>query len=96
MFNLSQKNTVEILIPKCDYFSCIPPSLNFVKGQDNQLSNNIPREDSAISSKESYLDLNFNVTHRARHGTNADDEFITLVLLFPIALFNRKGLTSSS
>ena len=65
MFNLSQKFAVDRLILKSDYIRYKPPSLNLVKGENNQIFIDIPREDSAISLKDSYLELDFNVTHRA-------------------------------
>ena len=54
----------------------------------------ISREDSAISSKDSYLEIYFNVTHRI--GAHADGDHIRLVNLRPIALFNKYRLTSSN
>ena len=47
--------------------------------------------------KDSYLELDFNVNHRAGgHDRYADGDHIRLVNLGPIALFNRYRLTSSS
>ena len=47
--------------------------------------------------KDSYLDLDFNVTHRAgAHARYVDNARIRLVNLGPIALFNKNRLTSSS
>ena len=47
--------------------------------------------------KDSYLELDFNVTHRAgAHAQYVDDNHIRLVNLGPIALFNKYRLTSSS
>ena len=65
MFNLSQKHDVYRLILKCDYIRYTPPSLNLVNGESNQTFIDIPREDSAISSKVSYIGLHFSVTPRA-------------------------------
>ena len=65
MLNLSQKYAVDRPILKCDYIRYTPPSLNLVNGENNQIFIDIPREDSAISLKDGYLDLNLNVTHRA-------------------------------
>ena len=75
----------------------IPQSLNLVYGENNQILFDIRREDSAISLKDSYLELDFNVTHRAAvHIRYVDSDHIRVVNLGPIAMFNKYGLTSSS
>ena len=52
---------------------------------------------NAISLRDSYLQLDFSVTHRAgAHARYADGDEIRLVNLGPIALFNKYRLTSSS
>ena len=57
----------------------------------------IPREDKAISIKDSYLELDFNVTHRAgAHAQYTDYDHIILVILGPIVLFKKYRITSSS
>ena len=90
MFNLSQKHVVDRHILKCDYIRYTPPSLNLVIGENNQIFVDIPREDSAISLKDSYLELDFSVTHRAgTHSRYIDIDHIRLVNLGPIALFNK-------
>ena len=97
MFNLSQKDAVVIPILNCEYFRYTPPSLNLVNGGKIQNFIVKPREDSAISLKVSYLELDFKVTHRAgAHARYADDDHIRLVNLGPIALFNKHRLTSFS
>ena len=54
-------------------------------------------EDSAISLKNSYLELDLNVIHWARgHAWYSDGYDIRLVSLDPIALFENYRLTSSS
>ena len=51
-----------------------------------QIFIDIPTEDSAISLKESYLELDFNVTHRAgAHPQYAVGDHIRLVKLDPFA-----------
>ena len=56
-----------------------------------------PREDSAISLEDRYVDFDFNVTHRAgSHARYASGHHIRLVNLSPIAVFNTNRLTSSS
>ena len=64
MFNLSQKYAVGRHILKGDYIGYTPPSLNHVNGENYQIIK-LPREDSAISLKVSYLELEFFVTLRA-------------------------------
>ena len=50
-----------------------------------------------MSSKDSYLELDFNVTHRGgAHARYVDNNHIGLVNLGPIALFNNNRLTSSN
>ena len=57
----------------------------------------ITREDSAISLKDSYFELDFNVTHRAgAHVQHADDDHIRLLNLGTIALVIKYRLTRSS
>ena len=55
MFNLSQKHAVDRPILKCDYIRYTPPSLKLVNGEKNQIFVDIPREDNAISLRDSYL-----------------------------------------
>ena len=90
-------HAVERFIPKCDYIRNTPPSLNLVLGKNNQFLIHIPRKVSAISSKASYLELGFRVTHRAgAHARYAYGDHIRLVNLGPIALFNKYRSTNSS
>ena len=57
----------------------------------------MPGEINAISLRDSFLELDFNVTHRAStHARYAVGERIRLVNLGSIALFNKHRLTSSS
>ena len=57
----------------------------------------MPGEDSAMSLKDSYLELDFHVTHRAGgHNRYVDNDHIGLDSLGPVALFNKNRLTSSS
>ena len=55
MFNLSQKFVTDRPILKCDYIRYTPRSLNLVNVEINQISFDIIREDSAVSSKDNYL-----------------------------------------
>ena len=97
MFILSQKFAVDRLILKCDYIRYTPTSLNLVNWENNQVFIDIPREDSAILLKHSYLELDFSVTDRAgAQARYVDNVHIRLVNLGPIALFNRYRWTGSS
>ena len=65
MFNLSPKYAVDRPILKSDYIRYTPPSLNHVNGENKWIVFEIPRKVSAISLRDSYLELDFNVIHRA-------------------------------
>ena len=68
-----------------------------VNGENSQISIDILKEDSAISLKDSFLELNFDVTHRVgAHALYAHRDHIRLVNLGPIALLIKYRLTSSS
>ena len=64
-FRLSQNYAIDRPLFKWDYIGYTPLSLTLVRGEINQVFIDIPREDSASSLKDSYLDSDFNVTHRA-------------------------------
>ena len=100
MFNLSQKYAADRPILKCDCFRYTPLSLNLVNGQNGeniQFFFHMLREDGAISLRERYLELDFNVTRRASsHARYADGDHIRVVNLGAIALFKKYRLTSSS
>ena len=70
---------------------------NLVNGDNVQIFIDIPIEDGHISLKGSYLEFDFNVTHKAgAHTRYADGDHTRLVNLGPVALFNIYRLTSSS
>ena len=97
MFNLSQKPVVNRPVLKCDYIRFTPASLNLVNGENNQFVFDIPRKDSAISLKDSYFELDFNITHRSgAHNRHVDNDHLRIVNSRPVALFNKYRLTSSS
>ena len=58
---------------KSVYIRYTPLSLSFVNGETNQVLSDIPREHSAISSKDSYLDFNLNVNHKASSHARYSD-----------------------
>ena len=71
--------------------------LHLPYGENNQILIDILREDSAFSLKDSYLELDFNVTHRAGAPARyAGNDHIRLVKLGPTALLTKYKLTSSS
>ena len=75
MFKLTNKYTVDTRFVKCDYFRCSPKWLSVVNVENKQMFIDTPREDSAISLRHSYLELEFAVEHKAA-GNNSyiDDE----------------------
>ena len=85
MLNLSQKYTVVRLFLKCDFIRYTSPSLKLTNGEIHQVSIDTPREDCAISLKDSFLELDFIVTHRAAgHSRYADGDHIRLANLGPL------------
>ena len=57
----------------------------------------LPREESAISLKSSYVELDFNITQRAcARARYADGDLRGLVNSSPIDLFNKYRLANSS
>ena len=56
MFNFSQKCTVDRHILIYYYNKYTPLSLNLVNGENHQVFSDIPREDSATSLKDSYIE----------------------------------------
>ena len=66
MFNSSQKYAVDRPNLKCDYVRYTQTSLDLlVIGENNQNFIHIPKGNSAISLNDSFIEINFNVTHRA-------------------------------
>ena len=88
MFKFSQKYTVYTLVLEGDFFHLTPLSINLVIGEVNHLFIDIPREDIAISLKDSYLELEFDATHRtAIHARYADGDHLRIVNLGLIDFF---------
>ena len=97
MFNISHKYAVDRPILKREYIRYTPPSLNLVIGGINQNFIDIPREDSAISLKDSYIELDFNVFHEnGAQVQYAEGDHIKLVNLGPFAFFDKYRFTNSS
>ena len=96
MFKLSEKNSINRDIIKCDYIRYSPSEISTINTPNSQVYINIPREDSVISLLNSYLELNFDVLHPATNNRYVDGNDIRLVNLWPIALFSNYKLTTSS
>ena len=62
MFKFSKKHAIDRPFLKCDCIRYTQPSLNLLNGKSNQTFIDLPREDCAISLKDSYLELDFNAT----------------------------------
>ena len=96
MFKLSEKNSINRDILKCDYIRYSPSEISTINTANSQVYINIPRADSVISLLNSYLELNFDVLHAVTNNRYADGNDIKLVNLGPIALFSNYRLTTSS
>ena len=57
MFKLNENYEIDRRILKCDYIRYSPAETSTIKTPNSQIYVNIPREDSAISLMNSYLDL---------------------------------------
>ena len=96
MFKLSEKNSVNRDILKCDYLRYSPSEISTIKNPNSQVYINIPREDSFISLLNSYLEIKFDVLHAATNNRYVDGNDIRLVNLGTIGLFSNYKLTTSS
>ena len=99
MFKLSEKYSINRDILKCDYIRYSPCEISTINTPNSQVYFNIPREDSVISSLNSYLELNFDVLHAATNNSYVDGNvkvMVRLVNLGPYALFSTYKLTASS
>ena len=96
MFKLSEKPEVDRKILKCDYIRYSLSEISTIYTPNSQTYVNIPREDSAISLLNSYIELNFDVLKAATSNRYADADNIRLINLGPIALFSYYKLTTSS
>ena len=88
MFKLKENYEVDRRIPKCDYILHSPAETSTINAPISQLCINTPREDSAISLLNSYLDLNFEIIKRADNSRYANGNDIRLVNLGPIPLIS--------
>ena len=61
MFKLNYKYAIDRRILKCDFIRYSPTEINTINTATNELSINIPREDSVIFLLNSYLELIFDV-----------------------------------
>ena len=87
-----KKNAVDRLIVESDHIRYTPTSLNLANRKNIQLFIDILREDSAISLRDCYTEVFFNVTHRAAgHAQYPDGDQIRLVKLSSVAFFINIG-----
>ena len=96
MFKLSEKDSVNRDILKCDYVRYSPSEISTINTANSQVYIIILREDSVVSLLNSYLELNFDVLHAATNNRYVDGNDIRLVNLGPIAIFSNYKRTTSS
>ena len=83
-------------ILKSDNIRYLPAETSTIKTPNSQIYINIPRENSAISFLNSYLDLTFEIIKKADNSRHANGNDKRLFNLGPIALFINFKLTTSS
>ena len=96
MFKLSENYEIDRRILKCDYIRYSPADISTINTPNSQVYINIPREDSAISLLNSYLELNFDVLHAATNNRYTDANDIRLFNLGVMALFSIYKLVTHS
>ena len=96
MSKLSEKPSINRDVLKCDYIRYSPSEISTINTPNSQVYINIPREDSANSLLNSYLEIDFDVLHATTNNRYVDGNDIRLVNLGPIALFSIYMLTNSS
>ena len=94
-FNLKNTKTLSKELYKSDFYRYIPSSLTTVNNNNSNITIHIPREDSYISLQNSYILIDFEVTHDDDTKYAIGDE-ISLVNLGPVALFSEAKLTTHS
>ena len=94
-FNLKNTKSLSRELYKSDFYRYIPSSLATVNNNNSNITINIPREDSYISLQNSYILIDFEVTHDDDTKYINGNE-ISLVNLGPVALFSEAKLTSHS
>ena len=96
MFKPSEKYQIDRRISKCHFFRYSPSKISTINTPDSQIYINIPREDSAISLLNSYLELGFDVLNALNDNRYVDADVIMLLNLATIALFIEYELTTSN
>ena len=94
-FNLKNTKTLSRELNKSDFYRYIPNSLATINNNNSNVTIHVPREDSYISLQNSYIVLDFEVTHNDSTKYVDGDE-ISLVNLGPIAAFSEVKLTTHS
>ena len=62
-FNLKNTKKLSRELYKSDFYRYIPSSLATVNNNNSNITINLPREDSYISLQNSYILIDFEVTH---------------------------------
>ena len=93
IFRRHEGYEVDGSILECDYVRQTPPTLNFKSNQNQQNDIHIPREDSVISLKDSYLELDFNAKQSIIKDY-ANGTGLSLINLRPIASFREIKVTT--
>ena len=82
-------------IPECDFIRYVLLSTATINETNSQIFFDTPSEDSAVSLKDSYLDLGFELFITAGKRS-ADAQGISLKKLGPIVLFSENKSTTGS
>ena len=86
MFKLANKNTIERPILKCDYIRHSPESSSIFNDENKQSYIDIHEEHSALSLKDTHLELEFDVKLKAADNIlYADKTYIRSVNFGPTA-----------
>ena len=87
-FNLKNTKKLSRELYKSDFYRYIPSSLATVNNNNSNITINLHREDSYISLQNSYILINFEVTHND-DTKYANGDAISLVNLGPVAFLVR-------
>ena len=94
-FNWKNTQTLSRELYKSDFYRYIPNSLATANNNNSNITIHIPREDSYISLQNSYVLVEFELTHND-DTKYVDGNEISLVNLGPIAMFAEARLTTHS
>ena len=88
MFKLTEKFEIDRKILKCEYIIYSPSEISTINTPNSKTYINTPREDSAISLLNIYLELNSDVLQAVTGNRYPDGADTSLVNLAVIALFS--------